>query len=247
MTQGTNAPAYLNNIETIKLVQAGDSEALARMIEANSPLVHKIARKFIGRGIELEDLVQIGSIGLLRAVRTFDLERGTAFSTYAVPLILGEIRRFLRDDGAIKVSRNLMSCLAMRMRENEAITKETGVAPNLEQLAERCGISVLEAAEALEAQSPVQSFSDEIGGDGELTLGETIPAEDAIEPPQEMIALIESLSSLPPLWRRIVTLRYYRDLSQKETARLLGLTQVKISREEKKIFTYLREKLGGAG
>ena len=247
MTRGTDSPAYLNNIETIKLVQAGDSDALARMVEANTPLVHKLARKFAGRGVELDDLIQIGSIGLLRAVRTFDISRGCAFSTYAVPLILGEIRRFLRDDGTIKVSRNLRRCAAMLMRENEAITKETGVAPNLDTLAERCGISVLEAAEALEAQSPVQSFSDELGSDGDLTLGDTIPADDAIDPALEMIALRESLSTLPPLWRRIVTLRYYRDLSQKETAKLLGLTQVKISREEKKNFTYLREKLGTTG
>ncbi len=221
----------------------GDGEAVARLMEANIPLVHKLSRKFIGRGTDHEDLVQIGSIGLLRAIRTFDFSRGTAFSTYAVPLIIGEIRRFLRDDGPVKVSRNQKKTAAILFRCKEEFVKQNGYEPRLSEICEICGIDVVEAAAAMDAASPVQSLSDTLTDDGELTLGDTLPADDSIEHSVEMIALKESLTRLPPLWRQIVTLRYYKDLSQKETADILGLTQVKISREEKKIFESLRQEL----
>lgn len=240
------ALSYNENIELIRRVQCGDATALDRITEINMPLVRKLAYKFSGRGVDGEDLLQIGAIGLLRAARTFDISRNTAFSTYAVPLIIGEIRRYLRDDGTVKVSRTLKKNAAIIMHENEQIFKETGELPTLACLAERCRMTIEEVSEALEAASPIQSFSDELGGDGELCLGDIIPAADTIAPTLELIALRESLASLPPLWRKIVMLRYYRELSQKETANLLGLTQVKISREEKKIFAALREKLGGA-
>ncbi|MBQ7828083.1 MAG: sigma-70 family RNA polymerase sigma factor [Clostridia bacterium] len=233
----------MNNADNLKLAQMGDSEAVEALMEANAPLVHKLSRKFTGRGAELEDLVQIGSIGLLRAIRTFDFSRGTAFSTYAVPLIIGEIRRFLRDDGPMKVSRSQKRAAAILLRCKEDFIKEHGYEPALSELCDICGMDPVEAAAAMDATAPVQSLSDSLTDDGDVTLGDTVQAEDLIERSVELLSLRQSLSRLPPLWRQIVTLRYYKNLSQKETADLLGLTQVKISREEKKIFESLRREL----
>lgn len=243
MTDLEYRPAYADNKENLRLAQMGDEAAVNRLMEANIPLVHKLSRKFAGRGTDIEDLIQIGSIGLLRAIRTFDFSRGTVFSTYAVPLIIGEIRRFLRDDGPMKVSRTQKKTAAILLRCKEEFIKEHGYEPQLSVLCEVCGISVEEAVVAMDSTSPIQSLSEVISDDGELTIGDTVTAEDSLECSVEMIALKESLSKLPPLWRRIVTLRYYKDLSQKETADILGLTQVKISREEKKIFESLRKEL----
>ena len=236
-------PAYYDNAQYLRLAQMGDCEAVSALMEANLPLVHKLVRKFIGRGVEADDLVQIGSIGLLRAIRTFDFARGTAFSTYAVPLIIGEIRRFLRDDGPIKVSRNHKRTAAILLRCKEEFVKLHGYEPHLSELCELCDIDITEAAAAMDATSPIQSLSDTLSDDGELTVGDTIQAEDFVETSVELLALRQSLSQLPPLWRQIITLRYYKNLSQKETADILGLTQVKVSREEKKIFKSLREEL----
>ncbi len=233
----------MDNAENLRLAKAGDPDAVTRLMEANAPLVHKLSRKFQGRGAEMEDLIQIGSIGLLRAIRTFDFSRGTAFSTYAVPLIIGEIRRFLRDDGPVKVSRTQKRSAAILLKCKEDFLKQNGYEPKLSELCEMCGMDMAEAAAAMDAASPVRSLSDIVADDSELTLEDTLPAEDSIERSVELIALKQSLSRLPPLWRQIVTLRYYKDLSQKETADILGLTQVKISREEKKIFESLRQEL----
>lgn len=236
-------PAYLDNPENLRLAQMGDPDATARLMEANAPLVHKLSRKFAGRGVEPDDLVQIGSIGLLRAIRTYDFSRGTAFSTYAVPLIIGEIRRFLRDDGPVKVSRTQKKTAAILLRCKEDFIKKNGFEPRLSELCELCGMDMEEAAAAIDAASPVQSLSDVVSDNGDMTLEDTLSCEDSLEGSVEMIALKQSLTRLPPLWRQIVMLRYYKDLSQKETADVLGLTQVKISREEKKIFKSLREEL----
>lgn len=236
-------PAYMDNAENLRLAREGDADAVTRLMEANAPLVYKLSRRFLGRGADSEDLVQIGSIGLLRAIRTFDLSRGTSFSTYAVPLIIGEIRRFLRDDGPVKVSRAQKRSAAILLRCKEDYVKQHGIEPHLTELCEMCGMDISDAAAAIDAATPVQSLSETISDDGELTLEDTVPTDDSIDHSVEMIALKQCLTRLPPLWRSIVTLRYYRDLSQKETADILGLTQVKISREEKKIFESLRAEL----
>ncbi|MBE6613790.1 MAG: sigma-70 family RNA polymerase sigma factor [Ruminococcaceae bacterium] len=223
--------------------QAGDTSLEAVLMERNAPLVNGLACRFRGRGVEYEDLVQIGSIGMLKAIRSFDCERGTAFSTYAVPLIIGEIRRFLRDDGMIKVSRNQKRIGAMLMREREKYLAEQGCEPTLEILAEAVGLSPEEAAVAMDASMPVHSLS-EVIGDEDYTLENVIPAaEDTLGKMLEHIALEEIIGTLPELWRKILLLRYYREYSQQQTADALGLTQVKISREEKKIFTRLRQEL----
>ena len=236
---------YNINNELLRLAVNGDEGATAKLMEINLGIVRSIALRFKDRGVEYEDLIQIGSIGMLKAIRSFDLEKGTVFSTYAVPLIIGEIRRFIRDDGLIKVSRVYKQQGAMLMRERERFTNEMGREPKIEELAKRCGLSVEEASVAIDATSSVNSLSASLNGEDEsYTLENTLSQEkNEIDLKIEHIALSQAISSLPPLWRQIVTLRYLKELSQQVTAEMLGLTQVKISREEKKIFEALRKKL----
>ncbi|MBR4895590.1 MAG: sigma-70 family RNA polymerase sigma factor [Clostridia bacterium] len=229
--------------EALIRASEGDSAAETKLVEWNQGLVTSVAARFRGRGADFEDLVQIGSIGLLKAIRSFDLDRGFAFSTYAVPLIIGEIRRFLRDDGMVKVGRGQKRTGALLMKAREEWIAEHGEEPRLSVLAERVGISAEEAAAALDAASPVRSLSESIGED-DFSLEDVIPSEeDEIGRMIENLALTETIRRLPPLWRQIIALRYFKDYSQQQTADALGLTQVKISREEKKIFAELRGRL----
>ena len=229
--------------EALIRASEGDSAAEAKLVEWNQGLVTSVAARFRGRGADFEDLVQIGSIGLLKAIRSFDLDRGFAFSTYAVPLIIGEIRRFLRDDGMVKVGRGQKRTGALLMKAREEWIAEHGEEPRLGVLAEHVGISAEEAAAALDAASPVRSLSESIGED-DFSLEDVIPSEeDEIGRMIENLALTETIRRLPPLWRQIIALRYFKDYSQQQTADALGLTQVKISREEKKIFAELRGRL----
>ncbi len=234
---------YSENRKLLEQYKSGDDSAVEKLIALNTGLVNGIALRFRGRGVETDDLFQIGSIGMLKAIRSFDLGRGTAFSTYAVPLIMGEIRKYLRDDGLIKVSRTQKKAGALLLKEREKIISETNREPRLEDLAERCGMTVEEAAVALESASPVQSLSDPVAE--EMTLENIIPSsDDDLGRAVDRVALTEAIGRLCPLWRKIIVLRYYKDYSQQMTADALGLSQVKISREEKKIFEALRNELG---
>ncbi|MBQ1230721.1 MAG: sigma-70 family RNA polymerase sigma factor [Clostridia bacterium] len=237
---------YEKNSELLLRVREGDPEAEAKLVEENMGLVRKVARRFLDRGTELEDLVQIGTIGMIKAIRSFSLDRGTAFSTYAVPLIVGEIRRHLRDDGPIKVSRIYRRQGVSLLCEQNRIRTEEGREAGVAELAERCGIAVEEAVISLDAISPVASLSDFVYGEDSVTY-EGVLADEESERESERIcdrvALAQSIGRMPLLWRRIVLLRYYRDHTQQQTADLLGLTQVKVSREEKKILAFLRQDL----
>ena len=235
---------FADNLSLLEKAKEGDREAMAEMMEKNAGLVRGIANRFRGRGVEYEDLIQIGSIGMLKAIRSFDTDRGTQFSTYAVPLIIGEIRRYLRDDGLVKVGRRQKKLGASLLSEREKFLTEHGREPQLHELAEIFQISDGEAAMALEALSPVRSLNESLGEeDSDFSLENLIPAEDMIERRTDQIALYEVVSSLPETWRKILFLRYFRECSQQATAEALGLTQVKISREEKKIFAFLKEAL----
>lgn len=213
-------------------------------MDKNGGLIRGIANRFRNRGAEYEDLLQIGSIGMLKAIRSFDTELGTQFSTYAVPLIIGEIRRYLRDDGPVKVGRRMKKLGASLLAAREKFLNDVGREPQLHELAEQFSVSDTEAAMALEALSPVRSLSEALGDDDhDFTLENLLSAEDLIERRTDQIALNEVISSLPEQWRKILILRYFRELSQQATAEALGLTQVKISREEKKIFAHMKEVL----
>lgn len=245
---GLTAKRGSRNIELILRAQGTDEResmvALNEIIEENMGLVRSIALRFCDRGTEYEDLVQIGTIGMIKAVRSFQVERGVAFSTYAVPLIMGEIKRHLRDDGPIKVSRIYKKLSAELGRARGKIISEEGREPTIQELASICGISPTEAAIALETVNPISSLSETYGDDDNLTLESQISSNDCeIEKMTDRIALSQAISRLPKEWQRIITLRYYRNMTQQQVADALGISQVKVSREEKKILAALREKL----
>ncbi len=234
---------YLRNRELILLAQAGDERANETLVIENTALVKSIALKFKDRGTEFEDLMQIGTIGMLKAVKSFDMERGTAFSTYAVPLIVGEIRRHLRDDGLIRVSRSYKRTGIIIMREKNRIMTEEGREAGVAELASLAGVTPEEAAIAIDAVSPVASLSDSVFGEDSKTYDAMIPdraSADELENLQDRITLTQAINKMPPDWRKIVLLRYYRNMTQQQVANLMGLSQVKVSREEKKIMTFLR-------
>ncbi len=237
---------YERNTELLLRVKAGDVAAEAILVEENMGLVRTAAYRFRDRGTEYEDLVQIGTIGMVKAIRSFSLERGTAFSTYAVPLIVGEIRRYLRDDGPIKVSRIYKRQGVSLMHERSRIAAEEGREAGIAELAQRCGMSREEAAISLDAVSPITSLSEFVYGEDSLTYEGVLAdeeSEDESERICDRIALAQSITRLPSLWRQIVLLRYFRGKTQEETGRLLGLSQVKVSREEKKILQHLKKEL----
>ncbi len=236
---------YKRNTELAVLSANGDDEACAELVEMNMGLVRGAAQRFTGRGTDTEDLIQLGCIGLIKAARSFDAEKGCAFSTYAVPLILGEIKRHLRDNGQIKVSRSIKKTGAELLRESERAYAETGREIKLSELAERCGIDIREAAEALDAVSPLISLSEPLSSDSDDGCLEDIIAQNESETDKlvERMSLRFAVNKLPPLWKRILDLRYTRELSQQKTAEILGLSQVKISREEKKMLAFLRKEM----
>ncbi len=241
---------YAGNQGLLLLAQSEDEkvamDATEALVKANMGLVRSIALRFRGRGTEYEDLIQIGTIGMLKAIRTFEADRGTVFSTYAVPLIVGEIRRHLRDDGIIKISRYHRK-LGIELRAAETrIMNEEGREAHVEELAAICGATPEDAAMALEATTPVMSLTTSVLGEDGTELENCISDErdlDEMEQLRDKIALGQAISKLDPMWKKIVLLRYYRNLTQQETAARLGLSQVKISREEKKIMEHLRKVL----
>lgn len=233
-----------DNIALLERLAAGDESVLNTIIENNMGLVRTVAKRFCDRGCEFEDLMQIGSIGLMRAARSFDFSFGCLFSTYAVPLIVGEIRRFLRDDGAIKVSRGLKSTGSAIMRKKEEFAKEHGRDPTLCELASFCEMSTQEVAIALEAISPIRSLSEKVGSEDGATLECLIgDKSDTIDSLTDSIALRQAIATLTPRQREIIEMRYFKNMSQQQTGDKLGLTQVKVSREEKKIIEALRHEL----
>lgn len=236
------------NLDLIMRAQSEDEEtsmlALEAIIEENMGLVRSIALRFRDRGTDYEDLVQIGIIGMMKAVRSFDPSREVVFSTYAVPLIMGEIKRHLRDDGPVKVSRVYKKLSAELGRARNKILTDEGREPSISELAQICGISVEDAAVALETVNPIASLSETFGEDEKLTLESQLASTDReIERLNDKIALSQAISRLPRDWQKIITLRYYRNMTQQQVANILGLSQVKVSREEKKILAVLREEL----
>ena len=180
---------------------------------------------------------------MIKAARSYDPSFGTAFSTYAVPLIIGEIKRFLRDDGLIKISRITKKQNATILRQREIFISRNGREPTIDELSDICNMPREDLVFALGSGTPCHSLSDAVGDDG-TELEDLLPSgDDELDSLTDRLALKEAIRSLPPRQREIIVLRYFRDMSQQQTADLLGLTQVKISREEKKIFEILRQSL----
>ena len=237
---------FSENVALIIKAQAGDENAMEKLVIDNTPLVRSIAYKFRDRGTEFEDLIQIGVIGMIKSIRSFEPERGCAFSTYAVPLIVGEIRRHLRDDGLVRVSRSCKRVGISLMREKNRIMSEEGREPSISELARNVGVSQEEAAVAIDAVMPITSLSDNVYGEDSQTYDAIIPDKDSadeLEAMTDRIAIGQAINKMPEPWRKIVLLRYYRNMTQQQVADVMGLSQVKVSREEKKIMQFLRKEL----
>jgi len=212
-----------------------------KFIESNLGLVHSLANRFRGRGVEYEELYSAGCVGLVKAAQNFDTERGLMFSTYAVPVILGEIKRLFRDGGAVKVSRGLKELSLKVTRIQERLIKE-GKEPRLSDIGEILGITVAEVSEALSVGLPPVSLTMGGGGDGDDSDGEyDVP----VEPPQnklvELIALKQSLTTLSPEDRQLIVMRYWGEKTQGEVGEVLGMSQVQVSRRERRILDELRK------
>ncbi len=219
----------------------GDNEACTRLIEENGGLIWSVVRRYYGRGAEPEDLYQLGCLGFLKAVRGFDPAFGCQFSTYAVPKIAGEIRRFLRDDGAVKVSRGLKERAGTIRAARERLAAALGREPALSELAAETGLEPEEIAAAEEASLPVASLQAETG-DG-MTLESVLGTDGMEEGIVEREALREAIAALPERERKVILLRYYRNMTQEGAARLLGVSQVQVSRIERRAVEQLRRKL----
>lgn len=233
-------------LELLKRAHAGDAQARDEMVMRNVGLVWSVVRHFGGRGYELEDLYQIGCIGLLKAVDKFDLNFQVKFSTYAVPMISGEIKRFLRDDGMIKVSRSVKE-LGIKVRSmREQLTKQNGREPTLNEIAEKLGVSCEEAAASLEAGAEVESIYRSVGtGDNQkLCLIDRIPDErDEQEQLMNQMVLKQLLKTLDEKEQEIITRRYFENQTQCQIAADLNISQVQVSRLERKILLKMREYL----
>ena len=235
--------------ETIRQIQnahQGDKAARDRLVTENTGLVWSIVRRFAGRGYELEDLFQIGSIGLLKCIDNFDLERKVKFSTYAVPLIMGEIKRFLRDDGMIKVSRSLKELAYKAYLVKEKLTDKLNREPTLEEIADTMDVPKEELVQALESTGEVESLHKPVyQQDGsELQLMERLPEkEEQEEKIINHMLLSQLLTHLDKEERQLIYLRYFANKTQSEIGKKLGISQVQVSRLEKRILKNLREKI----
>ena len=238
--------SYEDNSQLLPLAKAGDAEAMNMIIEANLPLVTSISKKFINRGYDYEDIYQIGCMGLVKAINNFDDNYNVKFSTYAVPMIIGEIKRFLRDDGIIKVSRNVKSLAKKLHFDKEALTKKLNRDPSIEELAEFSVINKEEILFALESSASMQYLYEVIHqDDGAPVLLIDKLSENAAEDKNltEKIALKEALNNLDTKSRQIIILRYFKDKTQIQVAKMLGISQVQVSRIEKKVLGEMRKQL----
>lgn len=224
--------------ELLEAAVQGDEQACEQMLRDNSGLIWSIVRRYYGRGVEPDDLYQLGCLGFIKAVKGFDLTFGTQFSTYAVPKIAGEIRRFLRDDGAIKVSRGIREQAAMIFAAREKLKNTLGREPVLSELSEETGLRPEEIAQCELAVAEPESLQRETG-DG-LTLEGMLGSESPEESLVEKIALREAIEALPERERMTILLRFFKGLTQEQTARLLGVSQVQVSRLERRALEKLR-------
>ena len=227
----------------LEAARGGDNDACERMMEENAGLIWSVVRRYYGRGTDPEDLYQLGCLGFLKAVRGFDPAFGCQFSTYAVPKIAGEIRRYLRDDGAVKVSRGVKERAGAIRQARDRLSHALGREPTLSELAAETGLEPEDIAAAEEASLPVASLQMEAGEEG-FTLESMVGTEGMEEGVVERLALRGAIDSLPERERQVIFLRYYKNLTQDRAARVLGVSQVQVSRIERKAVEHLRERLG---
>ncbi len=226
----------------LEAARGGDNDACEQMMEENAGLIWSVVRRYYGRGTDPEDLYQLGCLGFLKAVRGFDPAFGCQFSTYAVPKIAGEIRRYLRDDGAVKVSRGVKERAATIRQARDRLSHSLGREPTLSELSAETGLEPEDIAAAEEANLPVASLQMEAGEDG-FTLESMLGTDGMEEGVVERLALRGAIEALPERERQVIFLRYYKNLTQDKTAKVLGVSQVQISRIERKAMEHLRKEL----
>ena len=229
--------------ELILLAKNGDREAMGELIKQNEPLIWNVVKRFYGRGLEAEDLFQLGAMGFVKAVKNFDVLRGLQLSTYAVPMIMGEIRRFLRDDGPVKVSRSLREIAIKARRAGEAITLREGREALLSEIAKELNMSETEVAAALTATEKPDSINRPIYNNEESDAALQDVLEDGKRFDEEIvtnITLREAALQLDGRDRQILVLRYFRNMTQSRVAEMMGISQVQVSRLEKKMLAKLK-------
>lgn len=239
---------YTGNEELMNRYALGEKWLESEIVQQNTGLVRSAAHRFSRSGAaaycgaDFEDLMQIGSIGLLKAIRNFDPSRGLMFSTYAVPVIIGEIRRFLRDDGPVKVSRSIKEQYALVRKAQEKLSNSLMREPTLSELAQETGLTREEVVFASEAAGRPASIDETLSEDGDVTFADRLTQEDPVDG-IDIIALKEGISTLCNDDRKLLGLRYFMAKTQQETADIMGMTQVQVSRKEKKIMQLLRERI----
>lgn len=231
-----------NTDDLIRLAKSGDEDAKERLVTENAGLIWSVSRRFAGRGTELDDLYQLGCVGFLKAVEGFDVDYGTQFSTYAVPKISGEIRRFLRDDGAVKVSRSLKERAALIRIAQSKLISQLGREPTITEIVEETGLTQEDIAAAETATAFIESLQKENGDDG-YSLEDVLSDTESEENMVEKIALRQGIGNLPEREATVIRLRYYHGLTQQRVSVILGVSQVQVSRIEKKAIETLRQLL----
>lgn len=235
-------------LELIKLAKEGNQDAKERVVTENLGLVWAVARRFLGRGHELEDLYQIGCIGLMKCIDKFDLSFDVKFSTYAVPMISGEIKRFLRDDGMIKVSRTLKETAYKVKKAREEIVNRTGIEPKLEEISDALEIDMEEIVASLDASVEVESIHKTIyqnDGNAIYLIDKIADVEDENETLLDHLVVEELMEHLEDMEEKIIKLRYFENKTQTEIAKEIGISQVQVSRMEKRILLKMRQRLIG--
>ena len=231
-------------ISLIKKAQAGDKKAYEIILEKNKGLIWNIVNKFNNRNTDKDDLFQLGSIGLIKCIKNFDLTYDVKFSTYAVPMIYGEIRRFLRDDGIIKVSRTLKEISTKANRERENYIKNYNIEPDIKTLAKIVNVSVEELVSALDSSKIVESIDNEDNTENNFSIKDKLPS-NINELIINKIDLNTTMNKLSIEDRKVIQLRYFQDKTQTQVAKIMGISQVQVSRMEKKILLKMKKLLAG--
>ncbi|MBR5292848.1 MAG: SigF/SigG family RNA polymerase sporulation sigma factor [Clostridia bacterium] len=249
MMNDTSRLTYERTIELILLAKGGDSDAMEELVRCNMALVRSIVKKFVNRGVEYDDLYQIGSMGLVKAVKNFDPAYNVRFSTYAVPMIAGEIKRYLRDDGMVKVSRSLKELAGRAAAAQGELSSKLGRDPGIQELAEYMGENPEEISMAMDSSRPHISIYEPVYGDegDALVMDKLSGSGDGDDDALDRILLQQLMSILEPREQKIIMLRYFRDKTQSEIAASMGISQVQVSRLESRIMKKLRERAAESG
>lgn len=244
MMNDTSRLTYERTMELIPLAKGGDVEAMEELVRCNMALVRSIVKKYVNRGVEYDDLYQIGSMGLVKAVKNFDPAYNVRFSTYAVPMIAGEIKRYLRDDGMIKVSRSLKELAGKAAAAQVELSSSLGRDPGIQELAEYMGENPEDISMAMDASRPHISIYEPVYGDegDALVMDKLTGSSDGDDDALDRILLQQLMSILEPREQKIIMLRYFRDKTQSEIAASMGISQVQVSRLESRIMKKLRER-----